>query len=169
MAEARTCRDCLMPEIHVLREFLIESNRIEGIPAHADIHIKAAGDFLETDEFTVDALCSYVHEITNGRELLREKPGMNVRVGDHRPIPGGPLVANILRRIMSKAAKNLAHPYLIHHEYETLHPFMDGNGRSGRLLWAWQMLRFGYKPGIDIGFLHAYYYQSLQFWRKPNA
>ena len=45
--------------------------------------------------------------------------------------------------------------------YETLHPFMDGNGRSGRILWAWQMIEHNIAPGLSLGFLHAYYYQTL--------
>ena len=55
----------------------------------------------------------------------------------------------------------MATPFGIHLRYETLHPFMDGNGRSGRILWAWQMLHHDIAPGIRLGFLHAFYYQTL--------
>jgi len=60
-----------------------------------------------------------------------------------------------------QAGANSVHPYLIHHAYETLHPFMDGNGRSGRILWACQMLAHDYSPGLALGFLHCFYYQAL--------
>ena len=45
--------------------------------------------------------------------------------------------------------------------YEMLHPFMDGNGRSGRALWAWMMLRLGQDP-FALLFLHRFYYQTLE-------
>ena len=61
----------------------------------------------------------------------------------------------------SRLIDNDATPYDIHRRYETLHPFMDGNGRSGRILWAWQMIHHDIRPGLSLGFLHAFYYQTL--------
>ncbi len=45
--------------------------------------------------------------------------------------------------------------------YELLHPFSVGNGRSGRTLWAWCMLRRGDDP-FTLPFLHRFYYQTLE-------
>ena len=50
-------------------------------------------------------------------------------------------------------------PWVFHVQYERLHPFTDGNGRSGRALWAWQMMRR--REGLALGFLHRFYYQTL--------
>jgi Fic family protein len=53
-----------------------------------------------------------------------------------------------------------ADPWVMHVEFEKLHPFMDGNGRTGRAIWVWHMLRCGRKP-FEISFLHRFYYQTL--------
>lgn len=49
--------------------------------------------------------------------------------------------------------------YRCHVVYETLHPFTDGNGRSGRAVWLRQM---GWIVRAPLGFLHHFYYQTLQ-------
>lgn len=145
-----------------LEIFVRESNRIEGILRDpTDAEVRATGWFLERAQVALGDLDTLVSTL-QPCSTLRRFPGMDVRVGNHLPPPGGQSVVNELCSILDHANGNTAHPYRVHCWYETLHPFMDGNGRSGRALWAWQMLKFKYHPGIQLGFLHEWYYQSLQ-------
>ena len=141
-----------------LVDFLMESNRIEGKWSVAPSEVNAALEFLALEAVTVEDLCRLALAL-EPRAQLRNRAGMNVRVGPHLPPPGGPGIPNQLHGILSHAGDWT--PYLMHVKYETLHPFMDGNGRTGRLLWLWMMLQVGDEMP-PLGFLHSWYYQSLQ-------
>ncbi|KKK46704.1 hypothetical protein LCGC14_3162550, partial [marine sediment metagenome] len=76
---------------------------------------------------------------------------------------GGPDIIPNLENIIWQANGDHGSPFEIHQSYEELHPFSDGNGRSGRMIWLWQMLRDG--QDVSLGFLHTHYYQSLEAGR----
>ena len=142
-----------------LHSFLVESNKIEGITGGIENNVLEAIDgFLHLKNITVLDICGVVNLIQPDA-LFRNKKGLNVQVGSHVPLFGGPEVETNLTEIIELAT--VRKPFKTHNEYETLHPFTDGNGRSGRILWAWQMISRGIWPGLDLGFLHAFYYQSL--------
>jgi hypothetical protein len=73
-------------------------------------------------------------------------------VGRHLPPRGGPEIRNHLLDLLLNDDLSA---YEQHVAYEVLHPFTDGNGRSGRALWAWRVRDF------PLGFLHTFYYQTL--------
>jgi hypothetical protein len=143
-----------------LEDFIIESNRIEGILGRPlPSEFEAYSDFLYLTEITIFDIESFVRKIATAH--IRSKKGMNVVVGSHRPIDGGPKVVDELHRIVNNINNTEFRPYSVHIEYEKLHPFMDGNGRSGRIIWAWMMQRDGQNP-FHLGFLHSFYYQTLE-------
>lgn len=150
-----------------LLTFIRESNSIENIKGRTRaIEVLAHREFLMLDEIAVHDLEWFVDRI--GGKPLRRDEGMNVSIVDrgsgrllHSPPPGGPAVEGDLREILIKAARGDHSPYAVHCAYETLHPFMDGNGRSGRVLWAWQMLHESKMP-FGVSFLRTFYYQALQ-------
>jgi hypothetical protein len=147
----------------VLYSFVSESNKIEGIrrrPRPAEV--RALRIFTELREVTALDVRQLVSVFQPGA-VLRDRVGVNVRVGDHAAPPGGPEITlkldDLLRRVNS-----LEDPYSLHAEYEILHPFTDCNGRSGRAIWAWQMIQTRGVGALDRGFLHEWYYQSLAAW-----
>ncbi len=144
-----------------LRAFVKESNRIEGIVrAPSAVEMREHAEFLRLGMVTIDNLNRFVHAVA--KRSIRDQPGMNVYVGEHVPPPGGVDIPLRLADLLSDANAGRQSPYRIHHRYETLHPYMDGNGRSGRVLWLWMMLRSRSGPvALRRGFLHSWYYQSL--------
>lgn len=132
-----------------LHDFVLESNRIEGIVGVRDWEIEAHEDFLAS-RGGVDDIVTFVSRVA--KAFLRTREGMNVRVGGHIAPPGGPLIRPALEKVLT-----IADVYNQHCEFLTLHPFMDGNGRSARALW---LKRMGRVP--EIGFLNKFYYQTLE-------
>lgn len=142
-------------KVFTLRDFVRESNRIEGIRGVSKNDMAAHETLLAKDILTVPAIVNFAMQVTRGVGRLRERDGMDVRVADHLPPRGGARVVEALGHWLIAH-----HPAFIGHvHFEKLHPFMDGNGRTGRALWLWRM------GGIDnapLGFLHHFYYQTLQ-------
>lgn len=103
-----------------------------------------------------------------------ESPG-NFREHDIHPLPGGMtptswvLVApevdgwmqdvSELRPRMVDFPEHLAD---VHRRFEAIHPFLDGNGRTGRLLLNLILVRLGYPPAIIYKRQRAEYLRSLR-------
>lgn len=145
--------------IHSITEFLRESLQIEGIfrDPTAD-EVRVTEDFLSVPELRVADVCNLQAVYAPGMPI-RSLVGMNVRVGGHHPPRGGLDVLTRLESICSAMSRSPS-PWEEHVAFERLHPFMDGNGRTGRTMWAWHMRKVGQDP-FALPFLHRFYYQTL--------
>ncbi len=104
----------------------------------------------------------------------REQPGA-FREHDIRPFPGGmtppswPLVpaevdtwvrdANALEPRSKRFPGELAE---LHARFERIHPFLDGNGRAGRLVLNLVLVRLGYPPAIVYKRQRSQYLAALR-------
>ena len=149
---------------------MLESNRIEGIDYTTGDEVIAFEHFIGLDQLYIHDVISLVGRFQPGARL-RNGIGDDVWVGEHKAPSGGAHITMGLMEVLGtvdlwKQGLPDASPYNVHRDYESLHPFTDGNGRSGRAIWAWQMLHApvgtrAIRVGLALGFLHEFYYQAL--------
>jgi len=76
-----------------------------------------------------------------------------IRNSAHLPPPPSQ-VKRMMKEFVDRANKNsdklpsIAHIAISHADFEGIHPFVDGNGRVGRLLVNWMLMKAGYPPII---------------------
>ena len=150
---------------NLIYDFCVESNRIErkfSEIEHTQMETKLRS-LLDEPELTEDLIVDFA-KMCGGE--YRVKNGMDVVIANHRPMIGGITIKNELQKIIKRANEG-DDPFDVHCDFEILHPFMDGNGRTGRAIWVWQM--WNQKDYyLDIGFLHLFYYQTLDKIRTIN-
>lgn len=101
---------------------------------------------------------------------LRNGP-VFIKGSRHTP-PNAALVSDELDGIVEWMSRAATHPVLIaaesHFRFETLHPFFDGNGRTGRLLMNWQLLRAGFPLTVIQVEERAIYLEALDAGHVRN-
>jgi Fic family protein len=98
----------------------------------------------------------------DGQNVIRERGGKIVYMPpEPTDVPG--LMKELVAWI-HKASNEMPIPVVagvVHYQFETIHPFFDGNGRTGRMLTTWILYRGGYDLGKFYA-LEEFYAQDLQ-------
>ncbi len=147
------------------------------------------GHAIQPDKWTDRSLVSlteirHVHQLAmtsawdvapHSRATERESPG-SFREHDIRPFPGGMtpppwtevpgLIAGWVTDagLLAAADKTMLPETIasLHARFEQIHPFLDGNGRAGRLLLNLMLVRLGYPPAIIYKGARARYLDTLR-------
>ena len=104
------------------------------------------------------------------------------KVGDYKQLPnevGGNATCppeevhtrmkELLSAYNAKSSKSLDDIIDFHQQFETIHPFQDGNGRVGRLVLFKECLANGIVPFIITEELKLFYYRGLREWGNING
>lgn len=120
---------------------------------------------------TVDVICQIHRGIVQGCDDDHSKPGalrgadQNVTFGipRHRGVKGGRPCADALQRLTHEVATTfrehdpLVQALALHYHFAAMHPFLDGNGRTARVLEALMLQRAGLRNALFIPMSNYYY------------
>ena len=166
------------------------SNHIEGSRlSHEQTRYINVDDIVETvnhfrcidyiiehaqDKLT-EGMIKEIHRILKTGTSDSRKSWFNV--GDYKKLPnevGGnqtcppekvhSMLSVLLKSYNSKKQKTLDDIIDFHKQFESIHPFQDGNGRTGRLIMFKECLANGIVPFIITDDLKYFYYRGLQNW-----
>jgi Fic family protein len=125
-----------------------------------------------------------LHAIIGAQVMDQGKAGryreILVRVGRYLP-PAPEMVSGLMSELLewwNKEASKwspIISSAVIHHHFEDIHPFADGNGRTGRTLALWELYRRGFDTHHIFSIDEFYwedrprYYRSLAAVRKAGG
>ncbi len=147
-----------------LEAFCLESNKIEGEEMYGESDMQALRVILDSSTITEQVLFD-AHKLyaTGAMDLKPEEKGayrtVQVYVGRYVP-PAATVVKKLMDDyLLFYNHDRFANAFVLHVQFEKIHPFIDFNGRMGRALWLRTAIEKGYD--CSLGFLHKFYYETL--------
>lgn len=163
--------------------FVIESNALEGYEGRSyqqgspyfDDHLDAY--YLAVEDITQKGLTRELilrgHGMLTGQLLPPSESGKfrsrQVRVGSHVG-PSSALIDPLVMNFVKEFRRELSFEecWDAHFWFESIHPFIDGNGRWGRCLLNAMLLSNHHMPVIITYNRRFAYYDTIEDWRRSR-
>lgn len=137
-----------------LEKYIEESNKIEGVHSQEAIEDSInAWKYLNGISEIGDLSHKNLKE-THKKILENRQPGVAgeyrncfVRVGDDIP-PAPSEVKSLMDDLLERTPETHQECINWHIDFEKIHPFADGNGRIGRMIYWWQCQNLGIEPRL---------------------
>lgn len=147
-----------------IREYIHQSNLIENIDdPKEDKQSLKAWKFIEKQPYINEERIRELQKLITQNQLPKHQAGWyrtsRVMVGD-RVCPEPYLAAQMIWNwaIDMHSYWKTLDPKAMHIRFEHIHPFIDGNGRTGRMLMWWHEVKLGKEPTlISFHNRRAYY------------
>ena len=119
-----------------------------------------------------------LHEIVASGVMDQGRSGhyrtMQVRVGQYLPPPPDKVLGLMSElvswwNIESKKWSAIITSAIVHLRFEEIHPFADGNGRTGRLLALWELYRRGFDTHHIFSVDEVYWENRPRYYQKLAA
>lgn len=158
-----------------VREYLEESNAIENVYGEAALDdALAAWEYLKQQEELTHEVIKKAHDLLLANrqpDIAGEYRSVRVRVGRDLP-PNPDRVPDEMDQLLSTTVYTPIDALRWHVEFEKIHPFADGNGRIGRLLYLWHCTQLGVDPIMwreeDVGGYYALFDVPIGDWLNHN-
>lgn len=149
-------------EGHPLREYLEATNHAEAF------------DFLDrlVDRQITLGIVLKIHELVMDK-IIQDAGQLRtvqvyIRGSNHTPPPARDVPLYMMQWVRWLTSDDAFHydaitrAAIAHHDFEALHPFIDGNGRVGRLLLNLMLMQDGYPPALILREWRTRYIMALQ-------
>ncbi|WP_207671397.1 Fic family protein [Paenibacillus cymbidii] len=170
--------------------YIFETNTLHtdpGEPANVDDIIEAVNHFACFDYMLKHARSNLSEEIIKEYHRILKRNTTDerkewFRVGDYKARPNmvgdmettapakvAEAMAKLLAAYGRKATVSLEDIVEFHYEFESIHPFQDGNGRVGRIIMFKECLNHDIMPFIIDHEHKLFYYRGLKEYRSEKG